>query len=74
MIDYSPFWETLKKSDLNWYKLVNKHNFSRSVLTRMKKGQPISLRLVDDLCNILDCDITDICIQIRDKKDNKENK
>ena len=73
MIDYSPFWETLKKSDLNWYKLVNKHGISRSVLTRMKKGQPISLRLVDDLCNILDCDINEVCVQIRDRKDNKEN-
>lgn len=30
MIDYSPFWETLEKSNENWYTLTNKHHLSHS--------------------------------------------
>ena len=72
MTDYTPFWETLEKSGLNWYRLVNKHNVSRSVLTRMKKGQYISMRVLDNLCDILDCDYCDICTHV--KKPKKETK
>ena len=28
MIDYSPFWETLKKSNESTYTLINKHHIS----------------------------------------------
>ena len=36
MIDYSPFWNTLEKSNENWYTLTNKHHLSHSTLHRQK--------------------------------------
>ena len=60
VINYSPFWETLKNSNENWYTLTNKHHMSHSTLHRLKHGQDISMKTVNDLCQILNCRIEDI--------------
>ena len=60
MIDYSPFWETLEKSNENWYTLTNKHNLSHSTLHRLKHNKDVSTKTLNDLCRILACDISDI--------------
>ena len=61
LIDYVPFWQTLENSDENWYTLTNKHHLSHSTLHRLKHGQDISMKTVNDLCRILNCQIQDIC-------------
>jgi len=60
MITYEPFYETLKKKNISTYKLINKYNVSRSLLDRLKHNKPISTVTINDLCNILQCDISDI--------------
>lgn len=69
MIDYSPFWETLEKSNENWYTLTNKHNLSHSTLHRLKHNQDISMKTVNDLCRILHCQIQDIAIYVPSNTD-----
>lgn len=63
MIDFSPFWKTLKKSKESRYSLVTKHHISSSTLYRLKHNQAISTKTLDCLCGILDCDISDIMIR-----------
>ena len=60
MIDYSPFWRTLEKSDENWYTLTTKHHMSHSTLHRLKHNLDVSTRTLNDLCRILHCNIEDI--------------
>ena len=60
MITYEPFYQTLFKKGLTEYSLIFKQGFSAATLHRMKKGQGITLKTLDTLCFILDCDITDI--------------
>lgn len=60
MIDYSPFWSTLKKSDENWYTLTTKHHLSSSTLSRLKHNENISTETINDLCRILNCRVEDI--------------
>ncbi|GLB31400.1 hypothetical protein LAD12857_33230 [Lacrimispora amygdalina] len=60
MIDYSPFWETLEKSDENWYTLTKKHHLSDSTLFRLKHNKFVSMKTINDLCRILNCNIEDI--------------
>ena len=60
MIDYAPFWETLKRTGENWYTLTSKHNISHSTLHRLKHNKDISTRTINDLCMILNCRIEDI--------------
>lgn len=61
MIDYSPFWETLKKSNESTYTLINKHHISSSTIDKLRKNKPLNTTTPNDLCRILDCDIQEIC-------------
>lgn len=60
MISYDVFWETLQEKGISQYTLIEKYGISASVLTRMRRGDYLGLRKIEDLCRILDCDISDI--------------
>ena len=61
MIDYSPFWQTLKTSTESTYTLINKHHISSSTLDKLRKNKPLNTTTLNDLCRILDFQIQDIC-------------
>ena len=42
MIDYSPFWETLKNSSETTYTLINKHHLSSSTLDKLRNNKPVT--------------------------------
>ncbi len=69
MIDYQPFWDTLKKSGENWYTLTKKHHLSDSTLHRLRHNKDISTKTINDLCRILDCRIEDILRYIPSDQD-----
>lgn len=60
MIDYSPFWKTLKHSNENWYTLTKNHKIASSTLSRLKNNKDVSTKTLNDLCRILNCDVMDI--------------
>jgi putative transcriptional regulator len=62
MINYIPFWQTLKKKNVSSYALIHKHNISNGTLYRMRKGSPISTTTIDQLCKVLDCKVEDIIL------------
>lgn len=69
MIDYSPFWKTLERSDENWYTLKTKHHISDSTLSRLRNNKHISMTTINDLCRILNCSIPDICEYVPSDED-----
>ena len=60
MINYSPFWKTLENSNENWTTLTNEHGMSNYFLLRLKNNEDVSMRTINRLCQILDCQIQDI--------------
>ena len=66
MISYEPFYNTLKQKGITSYKLITKYNVSRGLLDRLKHNKPITTVTLNDLCNILDCNVNDIIIFIKD--------
>ena len=68
MITYEPFYDTLKKKNMTTYKLIKEYNISRSLIDRLKHNKPISTVTINDLCNILGCDVDGILRHIPDKK------
>jgi len=60
MISYEPFYRTLKRRGITTYRLINQYNVSRSLLDRLKHNKPISTVTINDLCNILSCNVEDI--------------
>ena len=69
MIDYSPFWETLKKSNESTYTLINNDDISTSTLDKLQKNKPINTTTLNDLCHILNCDVQNICKYIQNDTD-----
>jgi len=69
MISYENFWKTLKAKNVSQYKLIEKHGISSSILARIRKGEYLGLRKIEDLCKILDCEIQDIVTYIPDLED-----
>lgn len=66
MITFSPLWQTLKARGITQYDLLNKYEMSRGMLDNLKHNRSITLNTLNDLCNMLNCNITDI---IEYKKD-----
>ena len=71
MIDYQPFWDTLRNASENWYTLTKKHHLSDSTLHRLRHNKDISTKTINDLCRILDCRIEDIVRYIPSDQDQK---
>ncbi len=66
MISYEPFYKTLLKKNITEYHLIYKQGVSANILHRMKHGKNITLKTLDTLCFILDCDVSDIIEYKRD--------
>ena len=60
MISYKPFYDTLFKKGITEYYLIYKQGISANTLYRMKQGKPITTKTLDELCEILDCSVSDI--------------
>ena len=60
MIVYTPLWETMKKKGITTYALINKHNISSSTINRLRHNMGVTTQLINDLCEILGCDVEDI--------------
>ena len=67
MITYEPFFKTLLKKNRTTYELIYKQGVPENTIHRMKHGKPITTTTLDELCSILDCDITDIIARKEDE-------
>lgn len=60
MIVYDKLWETMKKKGISQYRLIKDFNFSNGQLDRLRKNADVSTFTLNRLCEILDCDLSDI--------------
>lgn len=60
MISYQPFWDTLLRKNRTEYWLIFKQGISPNTLHRMKQHKAITTNTLDTLCEILDCEVSDI--------------
>ena len=64
MISYKPFYETLFRRNFTEYQLTHHHGVSANTLHRIKKGEAITTKTIDTLCDILNCEVQDIILHI----------
>nr|WP_295092655.1 helix-turn-helix transcriptional regulator [uncultured Ruminococcus sp.] len=60
MIVYTPLWETMKEKGVTTYTLIHKHQISSSTINRLRHNQGVTTQLIDDLCEILHCNVNDV--------------
>ena len=67
MISYAPLWETMKKRGITTYTLIKDYSFSRGTLYSLKQNRNITMATLNDLCEILSCQVQDVIQYIPDK-------
>lgn len=65
MISYEPLFETMQKKHISSYEL-EKRGFSRSTYYAMKYGKSVTVNTINQLCTILDCEVSDIMKYVKD--------
>lgn len=60
IISYEPLWETLKRKGISTYVLIKDYSFSKGTLDSLKHNRNISTATLNDICNMLECDISDV--------------
>ncbi len=73
MISYKPFYKTLMKRGMTEYALIFKQGFSANTLHRIKHGEAITTKTIDELCFVLKCSIGDIVEYIEETPDNSND-
>lgn len=69
MINYRPFWETLRASRESTYTLIKNHHISSSTIDKLRKNKPITTTTVNDLCRILSCRVEEIMEYLPSEED-----
>lgn len=67
MISYAPLWENMKKRGITTYTLIKDYSFSRGTLDSLKQNRNITMATLNDLCEILSCQVQDVIQYIPDK-------
>lgn len=60
MITFDRFWQYLESRNITTYSLEKDYHINKSIISRLKNNKNITMNTLNDLCNLLDCDITDI--------------
>lgn len=69
-VSYKKLWKLLIDKDMNKTELSNLANVSSFTITKMTKGENVTVEVLAKICNALKCDINDIVEFIHvDKKD-----
>lgn len=69
MIVYDRLWETMKKKGISQYSLIKDYHVNEAQLHRLRKNKVIKTITLDRLCEILDCEVEDICQHIKGNPD-----
>ena len=67
MISYEPLFMTMQKKGITSYRLF-KLGFPQSNYYTIKRGENISTHTVNELCRILDCNVSDVMTYIDERK------
>jgi DNA-binding Xre family transcriptional regulator len=67
MIVFDKLWVTMREKGISQYKLIKEHHISTGQLDRLRKNGNVSTYTLDQLCRILDCELSDIASYVPDK-------
>ena len=60
MISYDPFWKTIADRGISTYALINRHEILPDTIQRLRSGKPITTTTLNTLCQVIDCNISDV--------------
>lgn len=60
MIVYDKLWQTMRERGISQYRLIKEYKISTGQLDRLRKNESVSTHTLDQLCEILHCELFDI--------------
>lgn len=66
LIVYDNLWKTMKEKGVSQYALIKKYGFSTGQLDRLRKNGNVNAFTLNQLCEILDCKLSDIAEYIKE--------
>ena len=69
MITFNPLWDTMKQKGISQYALIKTYGISTGTLDALRQNRNVTLNTLNDLCNILNCEISDVVKFTPDKND-----
>ncbi|PWM53558.1 MAG: XRE family transcriptional regulator [Clostridiales bacterium] len=60
MIVFDKLWQTMAEKGITQYKLIKEYSFSTGQLDRLRKNGNVNTYTLDRLCEILNCELSDI--------------
>ena len=71
MIVYDRLWKTMKEKGVWQYSLIKNYHINEAQLYRLRKNMVVKTITLDRLCEILECEIEDICQYVKDSEAKK---
>lgn len=66
-ISYRKLWVKIAEMEISKIQLREKTEISPGTMTKLNKGEEVSLSVLLKICDSLDCNIGDICDAIKEK-------
>lgn len=57
---YKPLWKLLIDMDMNKKQLMEATGISKSTMDKMGRNEPVSMEIVDRICNYFHCEVSSI--------------
>ncbi len=64
-VSYKKLWVMLIERDITKAQMRKDLGFSTGTMSKMNKGEEVSMSVLLKICRYLDCDIGDICSAVR---------
>lgn len=68
MIVFDRFFKTIEKKGITQYNLYTYKGINRSLLHKLKNNKGITTHVLNRLCEVLDCNVEDICEYVKEDK------
>ena len=66
IITYEPLWKTLADKNISTYKMLHTYKMSTAMIHKLKHNESITMKTLNELCNMFECEIADIIKYERD--------
>ena len=71
-ISYNNLWKILIDKEMNKGALCSKAKISKGTMAKMTNNEPVTLTVIEKICEVLQCDIADV-VQIVDIEKQEKN-
>ncbi|GIM46826.1 hypothetical protein DNHGIG_23750 [Collibacillus ludicampi] len=68
MFSYAPLAATLHKKGISRTELKRMIGASSATIAKIAKDEPVSMKVLDDICTALECEIQDVIQHVKTKE------